>query len=107
VYITKSIRTQHISLAIVLALFTAPHLHYHDLALLAIPLVLLGLSLVELQKLPVGIAAIVPTAVSILLVFGDYFETIRLTVPYLLMLGLAYQALKTSKNPMVGQTKGW
>jgi hypothetical protein len=83
--VSAAIRIQHIGLAVVTSLFVAPHLHYHDLALLAVPLVGLGIAGVTAGRLTVSRAAVLPMAVSVILLFSEFWDPARFTVPYLLM----------------------
>jgi len=86
--LSKSIGYRHIALAVTLSLFAAPHLHYHDLALLAVPLVGLGMAGVTAGRLTVPRAAALPMAASIILLFSEFWDPARFTVPYLLMAAL-------------------
>ena len=83
--LSKSIGYRHIALAVTLSLFAAPHLHYHDLALLAVPLVGLGIAGVTAGRLTVPRAAALPMAASVLLLFSEFWDPARFTIPYLLM----------------------
>jgi Glycosyltransferase family 87 len=83
--LSRSIGYRHIALAVTLSLFVAPHLHYHDLALLAVPLIGLGLAGGTAGRLPVARAAALPMAASVLLLFCEVWDPARFTVPYLLM----------------------
>ncbi|HEX7567721.1 MAG TPA: hypothetical protein VF355_04075, partial [Anaerolineaceae bacterium] len=83
--LSKSIGYRHIALAVTLSLFVAPHLHYHDLALLAVPLIGLGLAVVPAGRLKVAPAAALPMAASVLLLFCEVWDPLRFTLPYLLM----------------------
>lgn len=82
---SKSIGYRHIALAVTLSLFVAPHLHYHDLALLAVPLVGLGISGGAAGRLTAWLPAALPMAVSLILLFSEFWDPARFTVPYLLM----------------------
>jgi len=75
---SASIRLRHLSLVVVTSLFVAPHLHYHDLALLLLPILGFTIILVEAgvlrpeksMYLPGHIAALLPLAISLLLLFS-------------------------------------
>ncbi|MDP2991623.1 MAG: hypothetical protein Q8O57_13765, partial [Kiritimatiellota bacterium] len=82
---SKSIGYRHIALALTLSLFAAPHLHYHDLALLAVPIVGLGIVGVAAGRLTAPRAAALSMAASVLLLFSEFWDPARFTVPYLLM----------------------
>jgi hypothetical protein len=89
---SKTIGYSHISLAVCLSLLAAPHLHYHDLALLAVPLVGLGIAGVAAGRLTVSRAATFPMVASVILLFSEFWDPARFTVPYLLMVGLPVAA---------------
>jgi hypothetical protein len=86
---SKTIHYRHIVLAVTLSLFTAPHLHYHDLALLVIPLLGLGLAGVAAGRLTVWHAAVLPMLASVILLFSEWWDPAHFTIPYLLMAVLA------------------
>ncbi len=79
--------------AILLALFTAPHLHFHDLALLLIPLV--GVSII----LSAGYrdAVLLPLGTSLVLLSSYFAPILQYTIPYLFMLAL-FVGLWSSKR---------
>jgi hypothetical protein len=85
---SKAIQQWHLSLAVILGLFAAPHLHYHDLALLAVPLVGLVVAGVERKKIKISTAGALPMITSIVFLFSEFWDPARLTFPYLLMAGL-------------------
>jgi hypothetical protein len=82
---SKEVKLWHLSVAVTLTLFAVPHLHYHDLALLAVPLVAAALAGETAGRLRVAPAAALPMAVSVLLLFSELWDPARFTVPYLLM----------------------
>lgn len=82
---SKSIRYHHIALVVVMSLFAAPHLHYHDLALLVIPVIGLGLAGIKAGRMTIVRAAVLPMSVSVLLLFSEFWDPVRFTTPYLLM----------------------
>jgi Glycosyltransferase family 87 len=88
---SRAIGEKQIGLAIVLAVFVVPHLHYHDLTLLLVPLVALLLLLVRDGFLPSQQAALVPLALSLALLVSNFALVLKLNFPYLIMLllGLA------------------
>jgi hypothetical protein len=96
--LSKSIETRHISLAVTLSLFAAPHLHYHDLALLVVPLVGLGLAGASSGRLTAWKAAALPMAVSVILLVCEFWDPVRFTVPYLLMGGIPVLTWMYEKN---------
>ncbi len=99
--LSKSIGYRHIALAVTLSLFVAPHLHYHDLALLAIPLIGLGLAVVPAGRLKVARLAALPMAASVLLLFCEVWDPARFTVPYLLMAVLPALTWLAEKRPVL------
>jgi hypothetical protein len=90
-----------IGLTVTLAVFVAPHLHFHDLALLLIPIY----EFVRLsnqnagQEMPVTV--ITPLAVSLLLLISNISPILQYTIPYLVMLALAaYPRFSGWKAPL-------
>jgi hypothetical protein len=81
----KTIRYSSMALAVCLSLVMAPHLHYHDLALLAVPLVGLGVAGVSSGRFGIWMAAAIPMAVSVIMLFSEFWDPARFTFPYLLM----------------------
>ena len=77
-----------IGLTIVLALFVAQHLHFHDLTLLLIPIYELRWRHKENHKTAFVLAT--PVAISLLLLISNITPLLQYTVPYLIMLGLAF-----------------
>ncbi|HJQ14130.1 MAG TPA: hypothetical protein VJ830_05210, partial [Anaerolineales bacterium] len=77
-----------IGLTVTLAVFVAPHLHFHDLTLLLIPLFeMMRLSRAnDVFKMPTAVAA--PLAISILLLMSNISPSLQYTIPYLIMLAL-------------------
>lgn len=84
--LSKRIGYGHIALAVTLSLIAAPHLHYHDLALLAVPLVALGVAGASTGRLAIWRAVALPMAVSVILLFSEFWDPARFTVPYLLLI---------------------
>lgn len=84
----NSLQDWRIGLTATLAVFVAPHLHFHDLTLLLIPLFeMMRLSQTnDVLKTPIAVAA--PLAVSILLLMSNISPSLQYTVPYLIMLAL-------------------
>jgi len=71
-----------LGLTIVIALFTVPHLHFHDLTLFLIPLY----EFIFLKYLRTTTATCLPIAVSLLLLVSNAGTFLQYTTPYLLML---------------------
>ncbi len=82
--VSPVIRIQHIGLAVVTSLFVAPHLHYHELTLLLLPIFGLAILLVEAGVLRSEKSMYLPVAFSLLLLLGD-ISPARFAIPYLVM----------------------
>jgi len=83
---SRDINEKHIGLAATLAVFAAPHLHYHDLTLLLVPLVAAQLVLVRGGFLRAREAGLAPLVVSFMLLFGSLIPALKYNVPYLVMI---------------------
>jgi hypothetical protein len=83
--ISPEIDYRHIVLLSTLSVFAAPHLHYHDLALLIIPVLGLALAVVKKGHLRVWKAALSPMLVSVLFLIADWWNPLLYTMPYLIM----------------------
>ncbi len=75
-----------IGLAIVLSVLVAPHLHYHDLALLWFPLVFITKTLPQHQPIRLEQALTLLLGISLVLMFGHLLPALRFVTPYLVML---------------------
>jgi len=82
---SREIDERVIGLAVTVSLFASPHLHYHDLTLLLVPLVAALLVLVRDGYLRLPNAVLVPLAVSLLLLFGSLIPGVKYNLPYLIM----------------------
>jgi len=85
-YRSPDIGEKQIGLAVVLAVFAVPHLHYHDLTLLLVALVSALIILVRGGFVRAGKAALVPLALSLALLFSNFAPILKLNIPYLVML---------------------
>jgi len=83
---SQDIKEKHIGMAATLAVFAAPHLHYHDLTLLLVPLVAALLVVVHSGYLRAPKAALIPLAVSLILLFGSFIPVLHYNMPYFIML---------------------
>jgi hypothetical protein len=82
-----------IGLTVILALFAAPHLHFHDLALLLIPIYQLIRTGREAASL-----IVIPSAVSLLFLFSTISPYLQYSIPYFIMILLTiYPRLYGSK----------
>jgi hypothetical protein len=82
---SKAVSEKHICLAVLASLFTAPHMHYHDLTLLLVPLVVSMLVLVHGGYLRARDTCLAPLAVSLVLLFGSLVPVLKYNLPYLVM----------------------
>jgi hypothetical protein len=85
---SKEINVFSIGLAVILSLFAAPHLHYHDLVFLLIPLIGLGLAWMKAGKKVSYIAASLPIIASVIFLLADWWDPLRWTFPFFLMISL-------------------
>lgn len=85
----RNLRDGQIGLTATLALFAVPHLHFHDLTLLLIPIYDLMHSTVQDGRLKTETATILPVAISLVLLISNASPFLQYTVPYLIMLALA------------------
>lgn len=93
------LRAGQIGLTVTLALFVAPHLHFHDLALLLIPLYEFIWISKRTGNPEASIAIATPLAISILLLLSNISPLLQYTTPYLIMLALvAYPFLVRSRT---------
>jgi hypothetical protein len=82
----RDVGEKHLSLAVLLALFLAPHLHYHDLALLLVPLAFLMTSLISRGWLTSQNASLLPLWISLFLLLGSLIPGVKFDLPLLVML---------------------
>ena len=92
----KKFETTHITQAIIFSLFFAPHLNYHDLSLLAIPVYLLLTS----KNFPFTdkYRPLIALTLSLSLIFTQPIPFLYYSLPYLLMLLLIVFTQKESKT---------
>ena len=83
---SREITEKQIGLAVTLTLFSVPHLHYHDLALLLIPIAALVLYLVRGGSLEIKKAALAPLGISVAFLFSNFAPILKYNFPYLTML---------------------
>jgi Glycosyltransferase family 87 len=79
------ITEKHIGLAVIITIIGVPHIHYHDLALLLIPIYAVMRVMLEKKLLKPGEAVLLPLCASLLL-FISYFllPALKYFIPYLL-----------------------
>ncbi len=81
---SRKIEEKHLGTAVLLAVFTAPHLHYHDLVLLLIPVICV-ISMVRRQGISVPVSpALWPLVISWLLLVSNSLPILKFTLPCLL-----------------------
>jgi len=83
---SREIAEKQIGLAVTLAVFVAPHLHYHDLTLLLVVFVAGLLILVRGGFLRARNAALVPLVFSMALLCSNFTPLLEYNFPYLVML---------------------
>lgn len=78
-----------IGLAVIGALFTAPHLHFHDLAVLLIPIYeLIRMSGKTRNPKILSVAIVMPIIISLLFLISNISPYIQYTIPYVVMFAL-------------------
>ncbi len=87
---SNPVRLWQLALAVSLSLFAAPHLHYHDLALLAVPIIGWGVTGAGGGKITFLPAAAMLTVVSLVLLIAELWRPIYNIIPYLLMASLPF-----------------
>jgi hypothetical protein len=88
-----------IGLSVTLALFVVPHLHFHDLTLLLVPIYEMIWRSGESGNLKTSFVVATPIVLSLLLLVSNISPYLQYTTPYLIMLGLVlypyYSKLRT------------
>jgi hypothetical protein len=91
----------HLVLASSLSLFIAPHLYFHDLSFLLLPV--LGACLIIADRFQPdhsrAFLVVLPFVCSLVLLFADLWDPLRFIVPYLLMLALPLLAWFFETHP--------
>jgi hypothetical protein len=100
---SRTLTPAHLALAVCLALFSAPHLHYHDLALLLVPILVLAMAVVRSGKWKTLWAALLLSLISLVLVFGEVWAPAGYLAVYILLLMLPFLAFLALK-PATGQS---
>jgi hypothetical protein len=90
-----------IGLTVTAVLFVAPHLHFHDLALLLIPIYELIRASTEQAKLKTSIAILLPIAISLVLLLSNISPYLQYTVPYLIMAFVAGYPYYARRLPVI------
>lgn len=89
----REVNGRLLSISIIIALICAPHLHYHDLTLLIIPLIFVVTSPVSV--IPPNRLALLPLVISLLMIP----KSIHYIIPYILYIALIYYL---AINPLFG-----
>jgi len=84
------IRFRHIVVAVTVSLFVAPHLFYHDLTLLLVPCLGVGLTALRTKRLTVWDVAGLLTLVSFSLMISVFWLPTLYFLPYLWMVALVW-----------------
>lgn len=92
------LKTGGFGLFVIAALFVAPHLHYHDLTLLLIPIYELILTSTETDDNKKLRMIALPVILSFVLLLGNISAVLQYTSPYLIMLGLAAYPFLQDRN---------
>jgi hypothetical protein len=82
---SREIGPKQIGLAVVLAVFAVPHLHYHDLTLLGVALIATLPGLVCEKYLGERQACLAPLSISLALLLSSLVPGLQYNFPYLLM----------------------
>jgi len=98
----KTVHEGQIGSTITLALFIVPHLHFHDLALLLIPIFEIIRLTAQNKERKTSIAIIIPLSVSLLLLASNASPILQYAIPYIIMLALAgYPYFSKSKTTIM------
>ena len=98
---SKNLEAGKIGLTVILTLFTVPHLHFHDLTLMLIPIYELIHYNANSDRLKTSIATVLPIAISLLFLLANLSPLLQYTFPYLIMLALAgYPYYQKHKAPI-------
>ena len=85
---SKDLQAGQIGVTVILVLFSVPHLHFHDLTLLLIPIYELIRLSTQNDRLKTSIATGLPIAISLLLLLGNISPLLQYIFPYLIMIAL-------------------
>lgn len=97
-YRTKEFEDQLAGISILAALFFAPHLHYHDLALLIIPIFMVIRR--NKSSLPLSKLITLTLGLSLVLFISSLSPSIYITLPYILGAVLAWGLWNTSNHAL-------
>jgi hypothetical protein len=85
---SSNITHRHVSLAVILAVLTSPHLHYHDLALLIVPTFVAMQWLITARKASIEFASLLLLYLSFIFLLTYSAPQLKYTVIYLVELAL-------------------
>lgn len=80
---SRALDERHFGLAVLLSVFFATHLHYHDLTLLLIPITCVMLYVVRNRWMRRRNAALFPLVTSLVLLSGSLVSALKYNLPYL------------------------
>ncbi len=80
---SKKIGEKQAGLAVLIVLFAAPHLHYHDLVLLLIPIFSVIVLTERKRILDLKTSTLFPLGVSWLLVVSNFLHGLKFSIPYI------------------------
>ena len=86
---TSHLDERYYGLAVCAALFFSPHLHYHDAALLIVPISCLVLYITRGGLVKAHTSSLIPLILSLFLILASLVPGIKFNLPILLMLFLA------------------
>jgi hypothetical protein len=104
---SPEIKERHLGLAVIITIIGVPHIHYHDLALLLIPILCLVRITLDKNLLKTRDAVLLPLGASLLL-FASYLllPALKYIVPYLLMILILAALWYPEKIIFWGKSKG-
>jgi hypothetical protein len=80
---------------VIASLFFSPHLHYHDLAVLSIPILCVLIIFIEAKIIQNNKAGLCILLISTILLISEIFDPLRFVIPYTLLAFLFVAAWKT------------
>ncbi len=87
---SSKIEEKQIGLAVLLAMFAAPHLQYHDLAVLLIPIICLMSLINKAQLWNDAVTSLLPLGISWVLFVSNFNDFLKYNIPYLIGLLLGF-----------------
>ena len=94
----KDLQDGRIGLTVALAIFAVPHLHFHDMALLLVPIYELIRSSNQDGGIKTRIATALPIAISLAFLLSNATYLLQYTAPYLITLGVAGYPYYSKRN---------